>query len=150
MILKNVPINQDIMIVLNNISEGYNLYVNRKIIYTNNKLRKGNEAIRFDTVNQPYHTESSELEIIIEISNYDTNFTGLVKPPHIVSYTVFQRHSLIDLAYKIFLIGSFSFAIVIIITNCFRNSDRGTLYFTIACIFEALSLLTYKSHYFLP
>ena len=149
MILKNVPINQDIMIVLNNISEGYNLYVNRKIIYTNNKLRKGNEAIRFDTVNQPYHTESSELEIIIEISNYDTNFTGLVKPPHIVSYTVFQRHSLIDLAYKIFLIGSFSFAIFYqLLLISFRNSDRGTLYFTIACIFEALSLLTYKSHYF--
>lgn len=148
-VLKNVPKNQEVMIVLNGITGGYNLFLNRTIVYTNNKVQKDDINVKFDIIYNPYYNVSDDLEIIIEISNYDLNYTGINRAPKIMTNIVFQKHIFIDLAYKIFLFGSFFFAIFYqLLLISFRNSDRGTLYYTLACVCEVISLLTYRSHYF--
>ena len=147
-LLKNVPTNEEIMVILNGINDGYNLYFNRELVYTNNRLKKGDNLVKFDFIYHPYYNTSSDLEIIIEVSNYSFNYTGLQKTPLITTNIVYQRNVFYNLAVKVFLIGSLFFAILYqLLVIGFRNYDKGALYFSLVCICGVISIITYKSTY---
>ena len=136
------------MIILNGITGGYDLYLNRTLVYSNNKLRKGEELIKHDLTYDPYYNTSNDLEIIIEISNYNYSHTGLHNAPLISTNLKYQNDLFYNIAIKTLLIGSLLFAILYqLLVIGFRNFDKGTLYFSLVCTCGVISLLTYKSTY---
>src|SRR5690554_6272254 len=110
MIIENVTPGEYYNIALDEVNGGYAVYMNKELIITNHKINKGSISFNLDTPTEQYQASSSTIEIIVEVSNYESNFTGLKNAPIFSTRKMFNRDFLLDLVFKVILIGGLIFA----------------------------------------
>lgn len=148
MIIENVTPGEYYNIALDEVNGGYAVYMNKELIITNHKINKGTISVNLDTPTEQYQASSSTIEIIVEVSNYESNFTGLKNAPIFSTRKMFNRDFLLDLVFKVILIGGLIFAIIYhFIVVGIRNKNLSAVFFALSCFALMLSLVTYKSTY---
>jgi len=136
-VITNFPQNIPTTIVLENLNESYSIYLNRKLILSNNND---------NTQSLYYILESDEpLEIIIETTNNSYGHTSTLNSPHIVSYNIYQANNNITLAYYFVILGILIFVIIYIIyIISFQNFRRESIYFAFFIFFGIINIFFTK------
>ena len=148
MVVKNIQQGEYYNIVLDSINGGYALYMNNILVYSNNKLNKAGEPIDLAIPIEQFQADTTEIEIIIEISNYESNFTGLKNAPILSTRKMFQRDFFLDFVFKIIIIGGLLFSLIYhFIVVGIRNKNASAIFFALSCFTVMISLITYKSTY---
>jgi sensor histidine kinase YesM len=147
-VIKNVPHGESLIITLDSVQGGYAIYLNRVLILSNDQIKKGPEKISLEDELTLYTNNQDELEIIIEVSNYDYDFTGLIKAPIISSLKSFRKHFLSNILFKVFIIGALFFAIMyLLFVIGIRNNEKSSIYFSLVIVCGLISLILYRSTY---
>lgn len=147
-VVDNITPGEYYNITLDSINGGYALYMNKELIYTNNKLNKGDQPINLGVPIEQFQAETTEVEIIIEVSNYESNFTGLRNAPIMSTRKIFYKDFFLDFVFKIIIIGGLLFSIIYhFIVVGIRNQNSSAIFFALACLSVMISLITYKSTY---
>jgi hypothetical protein len=105
MVLQNFPQDVDVVVGLNGTMDGYAIYLNGDLAFTNYELQDENGLITFGDVDLGYHNLDNQLEIIIEISNPKFGFIGLDKAPYITALTPYANGLMLNGALKAIIIG---------------------------------------------
>lgn len=131
-VLNNVPLNNEITISLQEITAGYAIYINKKLISTNNKLRDDSGLINLNPIDSIYTNNNTNLEIIIEVSNYNLASANLTKAPIISLYKTTTKFFIWEATIKALIMGALLFiALYQFIVTGLRNTDAAAFFFAI-------------------
>ena len=147
-VLEDVPTNEFYMVILDGISGGYALYINRELIYSNQKLMKNELNISISKEQDYYKNNDGSLEIVIEVSRFQLDYFGLTNAPKITTKKVFNRTLYITIGLNLIIFGGLLFALIYyILVIAIRTKDRSAIWFSLLCFAFGLYLFTYKSEY---
>lgn len=148
MVLQNFPQDVDVVVGLDGNMDGYAIYLNGTLAFTNHQLQDENGLIPLGDVDLSYHNLESELEIIIEISNPKFGFIGLDKAPYITAATPYANGLMLNGALKAVIIGVLIFiALYQFIVVGLRSHETGAIYFSLMAITGAIQVAFYHNRY---
>lgn len=147
-VLKNVTQSELIELSLDGYYDGYAIYFNQVLVGTNGNLQKNRNPVTLGAVESNYVNNQDDLEIIIEISNYKLNYTGMARSPYFASTTSFSSHLMTSLIGKFILVGALFFSLLYqLIIIGLRSREKSSIYFSIFILMAILSVVFSLSPY---
>ncbi|MDD4213052.1 MAG: hypothetical protein PHY42_06655, partial [Bacilli bacterium] len=148
LVLENFPQNEDFVVGIEGSVEGYAIYINRNLAFTNHNLHDTSGLIPLGEVETAYKNTESNLEIIVEISSFYNGFSGLTKAPSVTSLYSYSKGLLLNASLKAVIIGVLLFiALYQFIVVGLRSKETGAIFFSLMAIAGAIQVAFYHNRY---
>lgn len=147
-VVENIPLGTKLVVSLDGLFDGYSIYLNRQLLSSNHNLKIDNQIISQPEEVDKFNHLGGDLEIIIEISNYVSGFTGLKRAPILSSHERFLESFYLKSGFRLLLLGALLFTIIYqLIIIGFRNREQSSFYFALFILLGSVSAFFFQTSY---
>ncbi len=145
----NLPTNEAWGLYIPKIWSANKVWINGVLMLERGKVTTSAEGYENQIIEKLIPLPTNQVEIVVQVSNYDIFIAGLVQPFRVGVYKQMYVHQELSNAFNLMWLGCLLLmAIYHFILYLYRRKNIYVLYFGIACTLIALRILVFGEHYF--
>ncbi|TAE13096.1 MAG: hypothetical protein EAZ95_11580 [Bacteroidetes bacterium] len=145
----NLPTDKEWGLYIPKIWSASKVWINGILMLERGKVTTSVAGYENQIVEKLIHLPINQVEIVVQVANYDIFIAGLVQPFRVGAYESMYAHQELNNGFTLMWLGCLLLmAVYHFILFFYRRKNTSVLYFGLACGLIALRILVFGEHYF--